>query len=144
MDSSAELRAKRAGFLARFDILVPKFSKQERSVLEVSYHHQQHKDSFRLDRIDDVRHHILDPVPDNTGADETKDDGFFLIASKIYDKVKHRRLLTTEELSMEAKQGKLTRCPVLPMVEIEKTFKVISPLPTRFQPRLHRTLRILE
>ena len=63
MDSSAELRAKRAGFLARFDISVPKFSKQERSVLEVSYHHQQQKDSFRLDRIDHVRHHIADPVP---------------------------------------------------------------------------------
>ena len=89
--------------MARFDILAPKFSKQERGVLEVSYHQQQ-KDSFRLDRIDDVRHHILDPVPDNTVTDESKDDRFSLIASKIYDKVKHRRLLTAEELIMEAKR----------------------------------------
>ena len=124
MDSSAELRAKRAGFLARFDISVPKFSKQERSVLEVSYHHQQQKDSFRLDRIEDVRHHILDPVPDNTVADETKDDGLFLIASKIYHKVKHRRHLTSEELILEARKGNLTRCPVLPTVETEKNFQV--------------------
>ena len=124
MDSSAELRAKRAGFLARFDISVPKFSKQERSVLEVSYHHQQQKDSFRLDRIERVRHHILDPVPDNTVADETKDDGVFLIASKIYDKVKHRRHLTSEELIVEAKKGNLTHCPVLPTVETEKDFQV--------------------
>ena len=116
MDSSAELRAKRAGFLARFDILVPKFSKQERSVLEVSYHHQQQKDSFRLDRIERVRHHILDPVPDNTVADETKDDGLFFILSKFYDKVKHRRHLTSEEFIVEAKKGNLTRCPVLPTV----------------------------
>ena len=124
MDSSAELRAKRAGFLARFDISVPKFSKQERSVLEVSYHHQQQKDSFRLDRIEDVRHHTLDPVPDNIVADETEDDGLFYIASKIHHKVMHRRHLTSEELILEAKKGNLTRCPVLPTVEPEKNFQV--------------------
>jgi hypothetical protein len=124
MDSSAELRAKRAGFLARFNISVPKFSKQERSVLEVSYHHQQQKDSFRLDRIKDVRHHIVDPVPGNTVADETKDDGFFLIASKTYHKVMHRRHLTSEELIVEAKKGNLTRCPVLPILETEKHIRV--------------------
>ena len=146
MDSSAELRAKRAGFLARFDISVPKYSKQERSVLEVSYHHQQHKDSFRLDRIDEVRHHIADPVPGNTVADETDDDGLFGIAMKIYPKVQHRRHLTSEELIAEAKKGNITRPrrPVLPILETENMFDLTMQVPKRFQPRLHRTQLLRE
>ena len=101
MDSSAELRA---------------------NVLEVSYHHQQQKDSFRLDRIDEVRHHIADPVPGNTFADVTDDDGFFGIATKIYPKVQHRRHLTSGELIAEAKKGNIIRPrrPVLPILETEK------------------------
>ena len=92
--------------------------------MEVSYHHQQQKDSFRLDRIDEVRHHIADPVPGNTVADETDDDGLFGIATKIYHKVQHRRHLTSEELIVEAKKGNLTRCPVLPILKTEKHIRV--------------------
>ena len=48
METSAELRAKRAGFLARFDIGELKISKEERDAPELLYHYQT-KESFRLD-----------------------------------------------------------------------------------------------
>ena len=113
MESSAELRAKRASFLARFDIGEFKISKQELNVPELRYHHNQKKDNFRLDRIEQVRHLVQEPV-EQICEDSHADDRLFLIASKIYPKVAHRAQLSSQELLEAAKKGNLTRPAPIP------------------------------
>ena len=92
METSAELRAKRAGFLARFDIGL-KISKGERNEPQLRYHHNQTKESFRLDRIEKVLHKVSEefetPFGEKNVESISEDDRFFLISSKNF-----RRSLT--------------------------------------------------
>ena len=104
METSAELRAKRAGFLARFDIGL-KISQDERNEPELRYHHYQTKESFRLDRIEKVRHWVSEPFEENSCKSSREDYRLFLISSKIYPKVAHRAQFSSEELMEEAKKG---------------------------------------
>jgi hypothetical protein len=62
-----------------------------------------------LDRINLVRRHCVDPVPDNDCVDSREDDRCFKIASTIFPNVAHRALLTSFELVQEAKKGNLTK-----------------------------------
>jgi len=95
--------------LANCEIKDLKISKKERSVPELRSHHRQEKERFRLDRINLVRRHCVDPVPDNDCVDSREDGRCFKIASKIVPHVAHRALLTSFELVQEAKKGNLTK-----------------------------------
>ena len=108
MQSWSDLNTKLENFLANCEIKDLKISKKERSVPELRSHHRQEKERFRLDRINLVRRHCVDPVPDNDCVDCREDDRCFKIASTIFPKVAHRALLTSFELVEEAKKGNLT------------------------------------
>ena len=69
MDSSIDLLAFLDVFVSKSQIGYLKINQHERNIPELLFFHNQIKDSFRLDRVERVRHHVQDLV------DETVPNG---------------------------------------------------------------------
>ena len=108
METSIDLLGCLDVFVAKFEIGYFKIKQQERNIPELLFFHNQLKDSFRLDRVERVRHHVQDLV-DESVSGGTVGEAFGLVRyPKNFCCISQRALLSSAQLIEESKKGNLT------------------------------------